>query len=311
MKEGKTMTFDDYTSRQAHQQEIAATRVGFLGGSDAALVYNVTECGVEGLSNTDIKRLKVLFGCMPPADWGGNAYTKAGHDFEDFVSDFLPTYMGVQAEREKVMHGTQYKNFATQAHADFYADGVVYECKCVGKKTTEKVEKDYYAQLQWYYMLGAQMVYLVHGCSATEIVDIVPIERNEGYIAMLQNGCEMIDGAVDVVCAATVSVTVSADSIPRTMQEALASYVETTRQIQQLEELRDKIKAQIGTYMHYNGLSKIEGGECSVSVSKAATVRKLKIADVLRDFPQVADDRYYSVEERKPCLSFSKIKRIE
>ena len=310
MNEDKTMTFDDYTSRQAHQQEIAATRVGLLGGSDAALVYHVTECGVEGLSNTDIKRLKVLFGCMPPADWGGNAYTKAGHDFEDYIADFLPTYMCVQAEREKVMPGTQYKNFATQAHADFYADGVVYECKCVGKKTTERVAKDYYAQLQWYYMLGAKMVYLVHGCSATEIVDIVPIEKNEGYIAMLQKGCEMIDGAVDVVCAATVTVSVSADSIPTNMQEALASYIDTTRQIQQLEELRDKIKAQIGTYMRENGLSRIEG-ECSVSVSKAATVRKLKIADVLRDFPQVADDRYYSVEERKPCLSFSKIKRIE
>lgn len=305
------MTFDDYTSRQAHQQEIAATRVGFLGGSDAALVYHVTECGVEGLSNTDIKRLKVLFGCIPPVEWGGNAYTKAGHDFEDYVVDFLPTYIGVQAEREKVMHGTQYKNFATQAHADFFADGVVYECKCVGKKTTERVEKDYYAQLQWYYMLGARMVYLVHGCSATDIKDIVPIEKNEGYIAMLLKGCEMIDDAVDVVCAATVSVTVSADSMPTTMQDALASYVETTRQIQQLEELRDKIKAQIGTYMHANGLSRIDGGECSVSASKAATVRKLKIADVLRDFPQVADDRYYSVEERKPCLSFSKIKRIE
>ena len=305
------MTFDDYTSRQAHKQEIAATRVGFLGGSDAALVYHVTECGVEGLSNTDIKRLKVLFGCMPPADWGGNAYTKAGHDFEDFVADFLPTYMGVQAEREKVMHGQQYNNFASQAHADFYADGVVYECKCVGKKTTDRVEKDYYAQLQWYYMLGAKMVYLVHGCSATEIVDIVPIEKNDGYIAILRKGCEMIDGAVDVVCAATVSVTVSADSIPRTMQEALASYVETTRQIQQLEELRDKIKAQIGTYMHYNGLSRIEGGECSVSITKASAVRKLNISDVLRDFPEVSNDRYYSVEERKPCLSFSKIKRIE
>lgn len=305
------MTFDDYTSRQAHQQEIAATRVGFLGGSDAALVYHVTECGVDGLSNTDIKRLKVLFGCMPQADWGGNAYTKAGHDFEDFVADFLPTYMGVQAEREKVMTGTQYKNFATQAHADFFANGVVYECKCVRKKTTERVAKDYYAQLQWYYMLGAKMVYLVHGCSATEIKDIVPIEKNEGYIAMLRKGCEMIDGAVDVVCAATVTVSVSADSIPRTMQEALASYIDTTRQIQALEGSRDKIKAQIGTYMRENGLSRIDGGECSVSVSKAETVRKLKIADVLRDFPQVADDRYYSVEERNPYLSFSKIKSIE
>ena len=311
MKEDKTMTFDDYTSRQAHQQEISATRVGFLGGSDAALVYHVTECGVDGLSNTDIKRLKVLFGCMPPVEWGGNAYTKAGHDFEDFVADFMPKYMWVKAEREKVMHGKQYKNFASQAHADFYADGVVYECKCVAKKTTERVAKDYYAQLQWYYMLGAKMVYLIHGCSATEIVDIVPIEKNDGYIAMLCKGCEMIDEAVDVVCAATVTASVSADSMPTTMQDALASYVEMTRQIQALEGLRDKIKAQIGTYMHDNGLSRIEGGECSVSISKAATVRRLKIADVLRDFPQVSDDRYYSVEERKPCLSFSKIKSTE
>ena len=99
--------------------------------------------------------------------------------------------------------------------------------------------------------------------------------------------------------------------MPTAMQEALASYIEMTRQIQALEGLRDKIKAQIGTYMHDNGLSRIEGGECSVSISKAATVRKLKIADVLRDFPEVSDDRYYSVEERKPFLSFGKIKNIE
>lgn len=305
------MTFDEYTSRQARQQEIAATRVGFLGGSDAALVYRAAECGVDGLSNTDIKRLKVLFGCTPPDEWGGNQYTKAGHDFEDYIADYLPNYMGVQAEREKVMRGKQYKNFATQAHADFCtADGVVFECKCVAKKTTERVEKDYYAQLQWYYMLGAKMVYLVHGRSATEIADIVPIKRNDGYIIILRNGCELIDCAIDRVCAATVSVTVSADSTPATIQEALANYVDVTRQIQQLEELRDKIKIQLGTYMGENGLRCIEG-ECSVSVSKAGTVRKLKLRDVLRDFPQVADDKYYNFEERKPYLTFRKIRGIE
>ena len=123
----------------------------------------------------------------------------------------------------------------------------MYECKCVAKKTTERVAKDYYAQLQWYYMLGAKMVYLVHGCSTTEIVDIMPIERNDGYIAMLLKGCEMIDEAVDVVCAATVTSSVSVDSMPTTMQEALASYIETTRQIQAVDGLRDKIQATIGT----------------------------------------------------------------
>ena len=40
----------------AHEQEIATSRVGGLGGSDAALVYKIGRSGIEGLSNTDKKR---------------------------------------------------------------------------------------------------------------------------------------------------------------------------------------------------------------------------------------------------------------
>ena len=42
-----------------HQQEIETTRVGGFGGSDAALFLRIAKKGgVEGLSNTDLYRMK-------------------------------------------------------------------------------------------------------------------------------------------------------------------------------------------------------------------------------------------------------------
>ena len=298
------MTFDEYADRQAHQAEIAATRVGFLGGSDAALAYHITECGVAGLSNTDIKRLKVLFGCIAPTEWGGNRYTECGHDFEDYIAHYLPTYMGVQAEREKVLSGKRYAFFSTQAHADFCtADGVVYECKCVANKSTEKVLKKYYAQLQWYYMLGARMVYLVHGAASKEIADIVLVEKNDGYIALMEKGCGIIDGSVEQVCSANTNKNVIADDLPDSMRVLLSDYSQLTQQIQELDDRRNEIKEKIGNYMGEYGISNIEG-ECSVSITKKTVVRKIKMSEVLQDFPQVADDKYYEFQERKPSVMF-------
>ena len=47
---------------KAHAQEIANTRKGGLGGSDAAMVLRIAERGLAGLTATDTRRLCVMIG---------------------------------------------------------------------------------------------------------------------------------------------------------------------------------------------------------------------------------------------------------
>ena len=187
---------------QSHAQEIQQTRVGGLGGSDAAMVYKVGLNGLLSLSATDVKRLAVMVGTYPAVDWGGNAHTNAGHAFEDYAEQVLP-FGRYGYEREAVFKQPLARAFDVFAHADFVCGSThscVIECKYVQQDTAHVVEK-YYPQLQWYYMLGAQSVHLYHGRGSVEPFEVEEacvqlIERDEPTIAILLNGIKTIDDAL-------------------------------------------------------------------------------------------------------------------
>ena len=187
---------------QAHAQEIANTRKGGLGGSDAAMVYKVGLNGLLSLSASDVKRLAVMVGTYQAGDWGGNAYTNAGHAFEDYAEQVLP-FGRYGYEREAVLKQPLAKAFDVFAHADFVCGSghsCVIECKYVQQDTAHVVER-YYPQLQWYYMLGAQSVHLYHGRGSVEPFEVEEacvqlIERDEQTIAILLNGIKTIDDAL-------------------------------------------------------------------------------------------------------------------
>lgn len=300
------MTFDEFTARQAHEKEIAASRVGFFGGSDAALVYKVFEKGVENLCNTDMKRLKVCFGCVEQIDWGSNEFTKRGHDFEDHVATQLPYIVPGAIEREKVLHGQQYKHFAVQAHADYATEtGDVFECKCVQKKSTESVLNSYYAQLQWYYMLGAERVFLIHGTDEATIAAIVPVERNDGYIECLKQGLAMIDEAQDVICAAVPTISILAENCTNEIQGLLKDYAELDAQQKELQKKMLKIKTKVCAYMDLNGVRSIEGGEVSVQNVRGSVVKTLDTKKVLARYPDIANGDFYEYKERAASVVMS------
>ena len=67
---------------QAHAQEIANTRKGGLGGSDAAMVLRIAERGLAGLTATDMRRLCVMIGTAEQPQFE-TPYTNAGHALEE------------------------------------------------------------------------------------------------------------------------------------------------------------------------------------------------------------------------------------
>lgn len=137
--------------------ELANSHAYGFGGSDAQHWLSAGRNGV--LSVTAKERIKDVKWHRISTFNANTDAQKAGHDFEEKIGNIYPHF-----EREKRISKKLRKSFQfdTYAHADFYNEGNVYECKFV-QKDIDKVLKQYQAQLQWYYMLGADNVYIIHG----------------------------------------------------------------------------------------------------------------------------------------------------
>ena len=199
--------FDQLTNAQTHAQEITGSRFGWFGGSDAKTLLDVyiKRRDFITMSNTQRNRFDVLMGWQPtPASFETPA-TRGGHAFEDYMQDkikSLQNYVNGTLEREKVLRGDLYHYFGTMAHADYVIGERVFELKYIYNTTTAKVAERYECQLQWYYMLGAKDVVLVHGEGCAEPFQCFRVHewyvpRDEELICALREACEWADFVID------------------------------------------------------------------------------------------------------------------
>ena len=151
-------------SREIRKKEIIDSRKGGFGGSDADMFARVGLNGLSALTDTDKKRIAVALGQIEYVPIQPTEAMERGNDFEDFVAQFLIKYQASGCKREVVIEKKLARNFRTFAHADFYL-GVfnsVIETKCTSGTLEEAIER-YMPQLQWYYLLGVNEVYLWKG----------------------------------------------------------------------------------------------------------------------------------------------------
>lgn len=253
--------FEQFSAKQSHAEEIKTSRVGGLGGSDAAMVLKIGRNGLQSLCKTDLKRLRVMLGLDEPCNFGGNAATEAGHSFEDFISDRLKMIFPLGYIREAKMVGEDYVNFKTFAHADFLtASKKVIECKFV-QGTTNEVLAKYYAQLQWYYYLGADCVTLCHGVGNVEPFDVVDytfldVPRDEQAIEVIRNGLRLIDE----YCSNEQEISEQSEVEMKTKQRLLVrKYLTRKRKVDMLTAEMNAIKEELQAEMENNNITKISG----------------------------------------------------
>lgn len=199
--------FDQLTNAQTHAQEITGSRFGWFGGSDAKTLLDVylKRRDFLTMSNTQRNRFEVLMGWQPTPSSFETPATRGGHAFEDYMQDKIESLQNAVAgtlEREKVLRGDLYHYFGTMAHADYTIGGSVFELKYIYNTPTDKVAQRYECQLQWYYMLGAEAVVLVHGEGCAEPFQCFRvhewyIQRDEELIAALREACEWADYVID------------------------------------------------------------------------------------------------------------------
>lgn len=286
--------FEQLSAAKAHAEEIKTSRVGGLGGSDAAMVLKIGRNGLQALSNTDVKRLRVMLGLDEPCNFGGNAATEAGHAFEDYIADRLKMVYPLGFEREAKMSGEDFGAFKTFAHADYLVtkDHVI-ECKFV-QDTTQNVLAKYYAQLQWYYYLGADCVTLCHGVGGVEPFEVIDytfldVPRDESAIEAISNGLRLILEYCQNEQAGSAPVEVDMQAKQRKL---VRKYLTRKRKVDAMTAEMEQIKAELQAEMEAGNIAKVSGALDSnntavVIFRKGSTRRTLDTTKALARYPEL------------------------
>lgn len=290
-------------------EELKRSHANGFGGSDAKMFAKIGTKGIESLSTTEKKRILVALGKMEAETFGGNVYTEAGHLFEDYAANAAYS-IAKGMEREKYMEAKgMARHFKIFAHADFYDDttNAVVECK-FSQDETAKVFDDYFAQLQWYYMLGASKVTLYHGWGKVlpfDVVGVMPVyvDKDDDYIACLRDGIAELDKAVEDGAFDdydTTEVTVS-EMDEETAAACRALGVVIAR-MKEAEKLADEHKATLLAWMEAHGVLNIKGDGFTVSYVRPTTRKTFDTKKAQADFPALKDDKYFKTSAVKSSV---------
>jgi hypothetical protein len=244
--------------KQEHKQKILKSRIGGFGSSDARLFYTIASKGVNKLSATDLFRISVAKGERELKPIPETPAMAAGYAFEDCVEKLLKNK---GFEREVKLCSKLSDKFDTFAHADFYnvKTKTVIECKFT-QGNIDKTYNTYYAQLQWYFMLGAERVILYNGhgdvndiltTGDVENIEIEEVDRDEVFIDSLRTGIVLLTSVWD-----NLRIDVGEEWTPSDLlafdADNINLFTDKLRQIEQLEadakELREQIKALFELY---------------------------------------------------------------
>ena len=293
-----------------NNEELKRSHANGFGGSDAKMFAKIGTKGIESLSTTEKKRILVALGKMEADDFGGNVYTEAGHLFEEWCEK-----QGLTSgcDREKYIEAKgMARHFKIFAHADFYDDttNAVVECK-YSQDDTAKVYDDYLPQLQWYYMLGADKVTLVHGRGKVLPFDVdgimpVDVDRDDEYIYWLRHGIALLDQAIDDGMFDNYDVTTVtvADMDEETAVACRALGVVIAR-MKETEQLAEQHKATLLAWMEAHGVLNIKGDGFTVSYVSPTTRKTFDTKKAQADFPALKDDQYYKTSAVKSSVKIT------
>lgn len=293
-----------------NNEELKRSHANGFGGSDAKMFAKIGTKGIESLSTTEKKRILVALGKMEADDFGGNVYTEAGHLFEDYCAS--ETNLKDYKREAYIGSDDAERIFKVFAHADFYDEqsGTVYELK-YSQDNTNKVLTDYYEQLQWYYMLGAKQVVLVHGYGnvlpfAIHGMEAVDIAKDNAVIYGMQCGIDALDlaikqGAFDDYKQTEIADTDMVGEAAKAVR-ALAYIMNT---IKEAEQLANQHKETLLAWMEAHGVLNIKGEGFTVSYVSPTTRKTFDTKKAQADFPALKDDKYFKTSAVKSSVKIT------
>jgi len=286
-------------NKMDYKADIVATRMGGFGGSDAKMFYKVGQKGIGALSDTDKRRIAVALGQVEYIEAPTTEAMEAGNQFEAWLAENIHSSWknNFRMEPEKQLS----TNFKVFAHADFYLNKrkTVIEAKYTSSDAEQTI-KDYIAQLQWYYMLGADEVYLNKGYQGQpfEINDAFFIERNETYIKKIIKGIKLIDKFCDTFVYEPKDEWGINDLLPYE-QSAVIKMTSVLSEIKRMEQEAEELKSKLLDTMLRHNVKSLKHDDYTLTVVPYGVTSRFNKAKLLKDHPEIKESEYTTLSERK------------
>jgi len=306
--ERKITTMENATD---HQNEIESTRVGGFGGSDAKMFYKIGTKGLGSLSNSDKVRIRVAKGITPYNSIPQTAAMRKGHDFEDWFADKFRHHTD-KMDRERKISARLAVNFDTFAHADFSKKNgkEVIELKCVSDP--DRAVDNNIEQLQWYHMLGVEIVFLIacdsmaivanHFCFDAGMRDPIYVDRNDGMIQTMMHGIKLLDDNWLTLDLRVGDEWSDEDLFP-TEQREVREMAQYLREIKSMEAIIEERKAKMCEFMAKNNIKSIQSDMYSIAMVPAGTTSRFDKKKLLKDHPDINEADYTTTSERKAYVT--------
>lgn len=290
------------------QNEIQASHSTGFGGSDAALILRAA-MKPDTLSVTDTRRIRQAFGLAPIFDEVYIPAMSKGHDFERWFGE---NFIFAEAEAEHLLEADFGTAFRTFAHADFFTKdeegGIVTECKCTQDDGIEAVMKRYSAQLQWYYLLGVDAVWLAWHPSTTfdfseNFLVEVYIPRDNFVVKQLRQGIANIDKLHDRWFAGLPVSRAEEfeDGTPAIIEQLTAAVAEMKAVEAKIADFKDRLKAA----MEKAGVVKIDGDALTITYVGETTAKTFDKKALAKAHPELDLTQYEKESKRAAYIKIA------
>lgn len=249
-----------------HEQTILNSRKGCIGGSDLQMVLDIAQRAAEAkpLTITQKKRIRVLLGMDEPKSAPITPGIEAGREFENQTEHNLQE-AGVMYEREKLLSGQIFETFQHIAHADFFHNGEVMECKWSSLYNLEELRRRYYAQLQGYYLFDEVRVVMLRTNSGDCL-----IERDEEFIKSLREALATLNSLIIIGCDLLVTE-ISGQELPADIAETVNEIERIKAEINQLEWDLNVERSKLEEWLRNENVTKLTTGLAIYSVTAETT----------------------------------------
>ena len=293
--------------QQKQKREIVETRKGGFGGSDARMFYKVGLKGLSALSDTDKRRIAVALGQAECIEIPATEAMEAGNEFERWLRSKYSEENGWESNYKLESDFIKPRNFKIFAHADFYdiENDIVIEAKYTASDLKTTIS-DYMPQLQWYYLLGVDKVYLVKGYQDEpfELYDEKFIERDDKFIEILRNGISLIDDFCNDFVYKEKDEWTTFDLMPheQAAAEVMFNYLS---QIKKMEEEVEKQKAIMLDLMLKNGVKSLKSDGYTLTVVPESIRSTFDKSKLLKEHPEINESDYLKTSIVKPYLKIT------
>ena len=290
-----------------NKQNIISSRSNGFGGSDAAMVAKIAMNGTDILSDTDKRRIACVAGLAEYVGVRTTNEMEAGNQFEEYLANAKYVrkagYTNNAYMTNESINAT-IKNFDVFAHADFLnirtGKKVVLEAKFTKANIQDTIDT-YIWQLQWYYMLGADSVYIVKGTQGLPFgfYEKRLIRRDDRKIETLLKGIRIIDEYIDSIVYVEKTEWTLADLMPAERSQVEKMY-KLLSGIKIMEERVENLKAGILEAMTKGNAKKISSELYTVTYVGESVKRSFDKVKLLREHPEISEQDYTKQTIAKP-----------